>query len=295
MHQSLSWLDNQLLSILDSHEFNLLAPMNGAQGGMHRSDRTGSSIEWKDYTEYMPGDDLRRLDWNLAARFDRYYIRRFSDEQRHEHHVFLDCSGSMASAEKRALAQGLAVALCYLSVRRMDSAVLYTVRGSTCQRTGENILQEAQVYRSAGLLDSLTFSGTADLAGAICSQAEGVRSGGISFVISDLLMDCDWKRSLDMLLNRGRQVVLFHILSPEEISPPESGFLHLSSLEDPHDIMDQRVDKAALEAYARACTAFLKDVSSYCRSRMIPLVSVRSTDQLTDVLLKKSVKAGVIR
>ena len=295
MRQTISWLDPQLLSMLDARDFYDLAPMNGIQGGMHRSRQTGSSIEWKDYTEYMPGDDLRRLDWNLAARFDRYYIRRFSDEQRLQHHVYLDCSASMASAAKRRLAMGISAALCYLSVRRLDFAALYAVRGGACHPIGDKIMNEAQVYRAAGMLDHDAFTGTANLERAICAHVGMVCTGGISFVISDLLMDCDWKKALDRLLSIGRQVVLFHILSSEELSPQESGFLKLGSAEDSGDIMDLRVDQAALEAYARACKAFLEDVGAYCRSRFIPLVPVRSGDSLKDVLLNKSVRAGVIR
>ena len=295
MRQTISWLDPQLLSMLDARDFGDPAPMNGVQGGMRRSGRTGSSIEWKDYAEYMPGDDLRRLDWNLAARFDRYYIRRFSDEQRLEHHVYLDCSASMAAEGKRQLAMGIAAALCYLSVRRLDFAALYAVRGSACRPVGEKIINEAQVYRAAGALDHDAFAGTADLERAVCAHAGTVRAGGISFVISDLLMDCDWKRALDRLLSIGRQAVLFHILSPEELSPQASGFLRLGSAEDADDVMNLRVDQAALEAYARACKAFLEDIGAYCRSRSVPLIPVRSGDSLAEVLLNKSVKAGVIR
>ncbi len=295
MRQSLAWLDNQLLSILDSREFNDLALMNGVQGGVHRSNKTGASIEWKDYTEYMPGDDLRRLDWNLAARFDRYYIRRFSDELRLQHHIYLDGSASMSEAGKRQLAMGLSAALCYLSVRRMDFAAIYLVRGSECRRIGDKIVNETQVYRTAGALEKLSFSGEADLCGAVCGHEDAADSGGISFVISDLLMNCDWKRAMDYLLSCGRKVVLFHILSPQELSPQESGFLRLNNAEAPGDAMNLRVDKAALEAYGKACRAFLKDISGYCKSRSVCLVSVRSDESLADVLLKKSMKAGVIR
>ena len=103
-------LSEAFLQRLDALQLAMRAPARGGAGGLRRSRALGSSVEFSDFREYAPGDDLRRVDWNAYARFDRLFLKLFMEEQETTVHILLDCSASMDFGEpsKWEMAQGLA-------------------------------------------------------------------------------------------------------------------------------------------------------------------------------------------
>ena len=119
-------LSEAFLQRLDALQLAMRAPARGGAGGLRRSRALGSSVEFSDFREYAPGDDLRRVDWNAYARFDRLFLKLFMEEQETTVHILLDCSASMDFGEpsKWEMAQGLAQLLCYMAIRGGDRAVI---------------------------------------------------------------------------------------------------------------------------------------------------------------------------
>lgn len=126
-------LDGAFLDALETLDINVQQMKSGHYSGARRSRAYGSSPEFADYREYVPGDDLRRIDWNAAARFDKYLIKRFIDEKQGRNCVYLDTSASMGfEPEKGFAALRMAAALGYLSVCNMDSVSFRLLSGTRC-------------------------------------------------------------------------------------------------------------------------------------------------------------------
>ena len=127
-------LDGAFLDALETLDLNVRQMKTGNYSGARRSRAYGSSPEFADYRDYVPGDDLRRIDWNAAGRFDKYLIKRFMDEKQGRNCVYLDTSASMGFPDEKGFtALRLAAALGYLSVSNMDSVAFRLLSGRTCR------------------------------------------------------------------------------------------------------------------------------------------------------------------
>ena len=117
-----SYLNDEFFSRLETSVLHLRANLAGFFGGKHLVKTYGQTVEFADYREYMLGDDIRRIDWNLYSRFEKYFLKLFTDERQMHTQIFLDCSASMGKVtpSKAAYAIGFAAALGFLSVHNMD-------------------------------------------------------------------------------------------------------------------------------------------------------------------------------
>lgn len=295
-------LSGEFLHALETLSVVTRRSMGGRFGGMHRSDKTGSSLEWKDYSEYVPGDDLRRVDWNLAARFEKYYIRHYHDERRLDTHIYIDASASLdwpAEAGKRLLALRLAVAFGYISIRSMDRVRIKLLRGERCYALKRAMMTEDALFQAVAELSACTFEGDTDLRAALANDGDPGYHNGVSVIVSDFLTDSPWRDAVDALLERKRDVVLAQVLSPEEIEPACYGRYRLLDAEEA--IGDERaglrvaVDKYALKAYRRAYAQWRDRIASFCVSRNVSFMSFRTDEALLPAFLKQGYASGVIQ
>ena len=288
-------LAEALLRKLDRVDFCLDSARDGAFGGLRPTDRAGSAVDWKDHTPYLPGDDLRRLDWKIAARSDQYLIRRSSDEQRLWHQAYVDVSASMGADGKGELCFRLASALGYLAVKRTDLFSLKLLSGCDCRPAADRLHFESGLYDSMAALKKEGFSGETDLKAAVLSDPAPGKGDGVSFILSDFLTDSDWRGAVNYLLSRGRQVVLIQVLSRAETEPGRTGCFEWRDAERPQDRLPMRVDRAALKAYQAALAAWREEMRLFCHSRRVKLILAESWESEADILLKRGREAGVIR
>ena len=124
-----SYLSDEFFSRLETLSLNLRTDLAGFFGGKHLVRTYGQTVEFADYREYMLGDDIRRIDWNLYSRFEKYFLKLFTDERQMHVQIFLDCSASIGKSnpQKAAYAVGVASALGFLSVQ--------TDQGRPCGRS----------------------------------------------------------------------------------------------------------------------------------------------------------------
>ena len=217
-------LDGAFLDALETLDINVQQMKSGHYSGARRSRAYGSSPEFADYREYVPGDDLRRIDWNAAARFDKYLIKRFIDEKQGRNCVYLDTSASMGfEPEKGFAALRMAAALGYLSVCNMDSVSFRLLSGTRCTELCPRISGRESFLRAGEKLDALQFAGETDLYACIRNDPNPGADDGVTFILSDLLTDSDWRAAVDLLLSRRREVMLIQVLSPAELDPQMSG------------------------------------------------------------------------
>ena len=292
-------LDGAFLDALETLDLNVQQMKSGNYSGARRSRAYGSSPEFADYRDYVPGDDLRRIDWNAAARFDKYLIKRFIDEKQGRNCIYLDTSASMGMPQEKGFAAlRLAAALGYLSVANMDSVSFRLLHQNRCIDLCGRVSGREAFLRAGDKLDTVEFSGGTDLCASIRHDPNPGTDDGVTYIISDLLTDSDWRGAMDMLLSRRREVALIQVLSPEELDPQLSGRYTFCDAEEmgmraPRITLD--VDRDALKAYRETVKRFLDENRRFCASRAVPYLLVRSDERVEDVLRTRGCVEELIR
>lgn len=211
------------LASLSNLELVARTTVEGFFTGLHRSPRFGFSQEFREYRAYVEGDDPRFVDWNVYARTDRTYIRRFEGETNTRLMILLDASASMGygshSVTKLQYAKFVAAALAYMAARQHDPVGLIVFDEQTRQ-------YRPPTARSGALqglihaVDAVTAGGRTDLARSFQSFREHLTRRGLVAVISDLYCDpAAMTRAVQPLAARGHDIMIFQLLDPHEIKP----------------------------------------------------------------------------
>ena len=294
-------LDGDFLDRLDAASLILKTPMTGFFGGSRRARSYGNTVEFADFREYFPGDDIRRIDWNVYARFEKYFIKLFTDERQMHNQIYIDCSASMACGkpEKAAAALRVAAAFGYLSVASMDRVSYRLMKGDKAEGIGISITNKDSFYRAAQVLESVDFEGDVDLEKAIVNVESPGHDDGLTIIISDFMTESNWKKAIDFLLYHRREVMLIQVMSPDELYPDFDGRVHMMDSEA-IDIADGRnmrvvVTKKMVEAYQRAFDEYEKELIDFCAARGVTFFTVSSDDPIEKVIFGKGYEAEVIK
>lgn len=278
----------------------------GAIKGDRRSTRHGTSIEFADYRNYAHGDDLRRLDWNVYARTGRPYIKLLEDEEDLAVHVLLDASLSMdwppvdsaeadtvQDAHKMLFARRLLAGLAYVALTTNDQLMLTAFRGGGDDSFGP-VRGRGQIVPMLRYAHALRAEGVLDLNAVLRDYATRARRPGLCFVISDLLNAGGYADGLNALVGRGFEVIVLHVLSPDEISPPLTGDLRLIDVET-GDIREISVDADMRELYARRVTAWRDEIRAACGRRGVTYVPLQTGVAWEKAILYDLRRVGVVR
>ena len=295
-----AYLNDEFFSRLETLALNLRADLNGYFGGKHFVRSYGQTVEFADYREYQLGDDIRRIDWNLFSRFEKYFIRLFTDERQMDVQIFLDCSASMGKENrtKAEYAVSVAAALGFLSVHNMDKVSFKLIKEDAVEDPFGTIIGKNSFFRAISLLENLNFSDDADISQAVSSCANTGSNNGLSVIISDFLTRKDWKKAVDYLTNKKRQVLAIQLLSPEEEEPTYSGRVSLIDVEsgdlaDPRN-MKLRITRSLQLAYQEALKDMKADIKSFCASRGADFISVTTDKPVERMLFGELLKAGIM-
>jgi uncharacterized protein (DUF58 family) len=227
------FLDPVVLARIDSLELLARAVVEGFISGLHRSPFTGFSTEFAEYRQYMPGDDLRYLDWKLLGRTDRYYIKKYRADTNTQCHIMLDTSASMRYAtgpiSKLQYAQFLAAALAYLANRQQDAVGLIAfdeeVRAYVPARN-----RSGHMRTLFGYMSQLEAGHETRLAPMLHQIAERLTRRSITVLISDLYEEPEaLYGALQHLRFKGNDVIVFHVLDRNEL---DFNFNEMVLLED---------------------------------------------------------------
>ena len=294
-------LDGEFLDRLDAATLLLKTPMTGFFGGSRKARSYGNTVEFADFREYFPGDDIRRIDWNVYARFEKYFIKLFTDERQMHNQIYIDCSASMACGypEKAEAALRVAAAFGYLSVASMDRVSYKLMHGDVAKDIGFKITNKDSFYRAAQVLENVDFDGEVDLEKAIVNVESPGNDDGLTIIISDFLTESNWKKAIDFLLYHRREVMLIQIMSPDELYPDFDGRVHMMDSEAP-DMYDGRnmrvvITKKMVEAYQKALDEYEKEIIDFCAARNVTFFTVSSDDPIEKVIFGKGFEAEVIK
>jgi uncharacterized protein (DUF58 family) len=281
-------LDPAVLATLGDLELVSRVVVDGTISGVHRSPFHGYSAEFSQYRHYRPGDDLKYVDWKVFARTDRLYTKQFRETTNLLCQIALDASGSMAYAgasgvSKFHYARMIAGALAHLLARQGDGVGLVTysdtIRDYLPSRGGQVHLRALLVALARVIPEGLTQAGA-----AIGRTVELLRRRGLVVVISDLYDEDEAvAHALQRGTHAGHDVVVFHVLTREEIELPFSGDVELVDLETGQAIVSNRM--AGGRAYREDFAAFLERWRSRCAGYGIEYVRI-VTDMPLDVALR---------
>ncbi len=256
--QPRSFLDAQVLSRLAGIPLFARRPMQGNVSGRHASPHRGSSVEFAEYRKYVPGDDLRRLDWRAYGRSDRFYVKEFEADTNLRCCFVLDTSGSMnfgsTGVTKIEYARRIAGTLGYLASQQGDAVGLSCVANEIV-RTLPPKRNAAHLRLILDMLEQAKPKGETQLAAVLHELAETIRQRALIIILSDLFIEPETLRSCFQHLRfRHHDATVFHLLDPLELNFQFRRPMRFLDMEggpaifaEPNDIAD-RYDKA-LQAY----------------------------------------------
>ena len=260
--------------------------VEGFWHGLHRSPYHGFSVEFTEYRPYTPGDDPRYLDWKLAGRTDRYFIKKFEDETNLRCHLLVDLSRSMSFGSrgysKAEYARTLAATLGWFLAQQGDATGLLTFDGAVREylpaRHRPGHLRQLMLA-----LEKPAEGRSTDLTAPLRRIVELVRKRGMIVLISDLLAPIErLSNALGLLTASGHEVILFQVLDPAELNFDFQTAARFEDLETGRDVF---LDPALARAnYVRRFTAHLEALRETCRGLGIMHVQVSSTRPLETVL-----------
>jgi uncharacterized protein (DUF58 family) len=234
--RDLRFLDPGVIARLGTMELKARTVVEGFLSGLHRSPYKGFSVEFAEYRQYLPGDDLNTLDWRVYARTDRHYVRKFEEETNLECHLLLDQSASMAyrgGAPMSKLEYGsvLAASLAFLMNRQRDATGLIAFDERIRFRLPASA-RPGHLHALLLALERLEAGARSDVGRPLHQLAEALVKRSLVVLISDLLDDPEPViRGLRHLKFRGTDVVVFQLLDPHELTFPFTGSAKFTDVE----------------------------------------------------------------
>ena len=289
-------IDEAFLSQIEQLGTLLKNNVAGMFGGNRRSKNLGSSCEFADYRDYMPGDDVTKIDWNAYARFDKLYEKLYFDERQMHTRIYIDASRSMdhGSDEKAVAAIKLAAAFAYLSVCEMDKVSIFAIRGNTLEEIVVGMVGKDSYLNCINRLNELEFDSDSKISEAIVPSAVG-RGDGYSIIISDFLTDENFENAIDRFAEQKRDILCVQILSREEINPQIRGKMHLFDSEDQSRFFRKKIDADVVRAYKDALKYVTDRIRLYCESRGGAYLFAPAHATLPEIFFDKFVDMGVVK
>jgi len=283
------FLDPAVLAGISSLDLVAKTVVDGFVAGLHRSPDFGFSQEFAEYRAYTPGDDLRHVDWNLFARTERCYLKRYRGETNSQLTILLDASNSMeytsGPPKKMDYARFVAASLFYLAIHNQRDAAGLIVFDEKVRDILRPSTRPGQLGRLFAALERAEPHARTDLAKPLHHFQELLHRRGIAIVISDFYEDPrSIVRAIEPLRYRGNEVILFHVLDPQEIRPILNGSAILVDLETDQKI--EVVPEYTKTAYRVKIDAHVESLSSQTRAAGMDY-QLLVTDQPLDAALRQ--------
>ncbi|HET6883073.1 MAG TPA: DUF58 domain-containing protein [Pirellulales bacterium] len=283
-----TFLEPKVLARLAGIPLFARQPMQGTVSGRHQSPHRGSSVEFAEYREYVPGDDLRRMDWRAYGRSDRYYVKEFEADTNLRCCLVLDTSGSMdfgsRGVTKIEFARRIAGALGYLALLQGDAVGLTCVAGGVMRNIPPR-RNPAHLSAVFDVLEAARPRGPTQLPTALHELAETVRQRALIVIVSDLFVEPEeMRRSFEHLRFRKHDVAVFHLLDPQELDFDFRRPMRFVDLEGGTSIFAE--PNAIAERYLAAVRQYLERLKQIVLESAIDYHRVNLSDDYEQVLAR---------
>jgi uncharacterized protein (DUF58 family) len=286
-------IDEDFLRRLANLRFMSQRRQGGRFSGGHVSPRAGMSIEFADYRDYVPGDDLRYVDWNIYGRLERLLVKTFVQELDVPVYFLVDTSASMRLGRppKAVYASQLALALGYLALRNLDRVGLFPF----AERLAESVPPRhgmAQFSRFLRALSGIDPQGRTSLARSVEDFLSQTRETGIVVLISDFLTSDDLREPLARLSYRGDDIVAIQVLDRDDIAPTLTGPFRFQDIETDEQTL-LSVGPGTLETYRTRFADYEAALRRQLETHKAPLFVV-TTDRPLERFIHEDLRAGGI-
>jgi uncharacterized protein (DUF58 family) len=288
-------LEPNFLSRLEQLELVSRKIFLGRMKGERRSKRKGQSVEFADYRNYVIGDDLRFLDWNLYARLDKLFLRLFMEEEDLHVYILIDNSLSMdfGLPTKLHYAKQVAAALGFVGLVNLDRVVIEVFNDRLTQSMPA-ARGRRSLWRLFDFLGKLEPAGPSNLARSLKSFSIKCSGKGIVLVLSDFMDKNGYEEALRYLIARQLDIYVIQILSQEEIDPEITGDLKLVDIEDA-DEAEITVSSPLLRRYKENLNAYRAALHSFCTRRGVTCLFTSNQVPFDRLVLTYLRQRGLVR
>ena len=295
IRQFTTLLSNDVLGRLERMRIFPRRRMTNRTHGEHLSGKGGTSIEFSDFKDYVPGDDLRHVDWNSFSRLHRPYVKQFRYEEQMSVVILLDASTSMTFDGKFERARQLAAAFALMGLFSLEPVSIYS-----CRRVGSQpaicppCTGRASRARVFSFLESLEAGGAFPIEAAVEAVLRQHRGRGVAIVLSDFLTFGNLGRPFNLLYSAGLEVLGVQILSPAEREPELTGDLRFVDSESDISLDISNVGEL-LSIYQDRRAALEQELEEHCRRRRGRFLSISSDDPIEWILFDLFRRKGWVR
>src|SRR5580704_3362598 len=288
-------LDPKFLARLEQLELVSRKIFMGRMKGERRSKRKGQSVEFADYRNYVIGDDLRFLDWNLYARLDRLFIRLFMEEEDLHFYLLIDNSLSMdfGTPSKLHYAKQVAAALGFIGLVNLDRVVVEAFNNRLTQ-TMPAARGRRSLWRLMDFLNKLQPLGSSDFAASLRTFSLKSSGKGIVVILSDFMDKNGYEEALRYVIARQMDIYVIQILSQEEIEPNLVGDLKLVDVED-DDMAEITVNGPLLKRYKQNLAAYRAALHEFCSKRGVNCLFTSNQVPFDRLVLTYLRQRGLVR
>jgi uncharacterized protein (DUF58 family) len=283
-----SFLDSGVLSRLAGFPLFARRPMQGTVSGRHPSPHRGSSVEFAEYRKYVPGDDLRRLDWRAYGRSDRFFVKEFEADTNLRCCLVLDTSGSMgfgsAGTSKLEYARRIAGALGSLALQQGDAVGLTCVAGGIVRNIPPR-RNPSHLMTVFDILEQTEPEGPTQLVTVLHELAETVAQRALVVIVSDLFVEPEELRScFEHLRFRKHDAAVFHLLDPQELTFEFRRPMRFLDMEGGPAIFAEPIEIA--ERYHKALLTYLEEMHRVVLEAAVDYHRVSLADDYEHVLIR---------
>lgn len=262
----------------------------GLSGG-RKSSAKGSSVEFSDFREYLPGDDIRRIDWNVYGRLDKLYVKQFMEEKEAFYHIFLDTSASMDFGEekKSVMALRLSAVFAWLVLKQLDRVEIVTLQNGRLGKTSP-VVGRSSFQRLLKELEQVSFGGNTRINEAVKKCRLGGR--GICILISDFLDPNGIDEAIRYLTFKRQEIFLIQVLAREEVEFDGEGTLALEDMETGQQVR-VTVTRQTIRAYEEAAAAHTQALQRLAKRYGCAFLQVVADEELEKVIFQTLMQKGI--
>jgi uncharacterized protein (DUF58 family) len=267
----------------------------GRMRAERRTRKKGSGVEFADHRDYVPGDDIRSIDWNVYQRFGRLLVRLYEEEEDLSIYFLLDCSASMGFGDKQKFDQArrLVAALAYVGLANLDRVTIVAVTDSVLRRMPAT-RGKGRIFRVFRFLRELVPRGRTDLSEALRTFAAEHKRRGLAVLVSDLYDPAGFERGINVLRFEGFEPYVVHITDSREATPDLAGDVLVYDCET-GDEREVTVTPAVLTRLGQAFHGYQGGIERFCREKQVPYLAADALLPFDQIVLRAFRQGGFLR